>query len=56
MDGGLSYETGKFKITANMFNILNEYLYSGSYYSYLNAYYWQTEAPRNVRVGVTYKF
>lgn len=56
MDGGLSYETGKLKFTANMFNILNEYLYSGSYYSYLNAYYWQTEAPRNVRVGVTYKF
>lgn len=56
MDGGLSYETGKLKFTANMFNILNEYLYSGSYYSYLSAYYWQTEAPRNVRVGVTYKF
>ncbi|KQB42016.1 TonB-dependent siderophore receptor [Flavobacterium daejeonense] len=56
MDGGFSYETGKLKFTANMFNILNEYLYSGSYYSYLNAYYWQTEAPRNVRVGVTYKF
>lgn len=56
MDVGLSYETGKLKFTANMFNILNEYLYSGSYYSYLNAYYWQTEAPRNVRVGVTYKF
>ncbi|WP_026714868.1 TonB-dependent receptor [Flavobacterium daejeonense] len=56
MDGGLSYEAGKLKFTANMFNILDEYLYSGSYYSYLNAYYWQTEAPRNVRVGVTYKF
>lgn len=56
MDGGLSYETGNLKFTANMFNILNKYLYSGSYYSYLNAYYWQTEAPRNVRVGVTYKF
>jgi iron complex outermembrane receptor protein len=56
MDGGVSYETGKLKFTANMFNILNEYLYSGSYYSYLNAYYWQTEAPRNIRFGVTYKF
>lgn len=55
MDGGLSYETGKFKVTANVFNILDEYLYSGSYYSYLNSYYWQTEAPRNFRVGVTYK-
>ncbi|MFZ0597909.1 MAG: TonB-dependent receptor [Flavobacterium sp.] len=56
LDGGLSYDTKKFKITANVFNILDKYLYSGSYYSYLNAYYWQTEQPRNFRVGVTYKF
>lgn len=56
LDGGLSYETGKIKLTANMFNILNKYLYSGSFYSYLNAYYWQAEAPRNVRLGITYKF
>ena len=56
MDGGLSYETEKFKITANVFNILDEYLYSGSYYNWLQSYYWQTEAPRNFRVGVTYKF
>ncbi|MDY0989754.1 TonB-dependent receptor [Flavobacterium sp. CFBP9031] len=55
LDGGLSYETGKFKVAANVFNILDKYLYSGSYYSWLNAYYWQTEAPRNFRVGVTYK-
>lgn len=56
MDGGVSYETGKLKFTANMFNILDKYLYSGSYYAWLGAYYWQSEAPRNVRVGVTYKF
>ncbi|WPO77744.1 TonB-dependent receptor [Flavobacterium sp. KACC 22761] len=56
LDGGLSYETGKVKVTANVFNILNKYLYSGSFYSWLNAYYWQTEAPTNFRVGVTYKF
>ena len=58
LDGGLSYETGKFKFTANMFNILNEYLYSGSFYAAtnVNTYYWQTEQPRNVRLGVTYKF
>ena len=56
LDGGLSYDTKKFKITANVYNILNEYLYSGSYYSYLSAYYWQTEQPINFRVGVTYKF
>jgi iron complex outermembrane receptor protein len=56
LDGGLSYETKKLKFTANVFNILNEYLYSGSYYKWLSAYYWQTEQPINVRVGVTYKF
>lgn len=56
LDGGLSYETGKVKVTANVFNILDKYLYSGSYYVWLDAYYWQTEAPRNFRVGVTYKF
>lgn len=56
LDGGLSYETGKIRFTANMFNILNEYLYSGSYYSWLNAHYWQSEPPRNVRFGITYKF
>jgi iron complex outermembrane receptor protein len=56
LDGGLSYETGKVKVTANVFNILDKYLYSGSYYEWLSAYYWQTEAPRNFRIGVTYKF
>jgi len=58
LDGGLSYETGKMKFTANVFNILDEYLYSGSYYNSetIKAYSWQTEQPRNFRVGVTYKF
>ncbi len=56
LDGGLSYETGKIKITGNVFNILDEYLYSGSYYEWLSAYYWQAEAPRNYRLGVAYKF
>ncbi|MHC0440331.1 TonB-dependent siderophore receptor [Flavobacterium sp. 3-210] len=56
LDGGLSYETDKVKVTANVFNILNKYLYSGSYYQWLDAYYWQTEAPTNFRVGLTYKF
>ncbi|MFC4747316.1 TonB-dependent receptor [Flavobacterium branchiicola] len=55
LDGGLSYEKGKVKVTANVFNILNKYLYSGSYYQWLSAYYWQTEQPTNFRVGVTYK-
>ncbi|HET6225001.1 MAG TPA: TonB-dependent receptor [Bacteroidia bacterium] len=56
LDGGISWEKENIKISANMFNILNEYLYSGSYYGWLNAYNWQTEAPRNVRVSVSYRF
>lgn len=56
LDGGLSYETGNIRFTANAFNILDKYLYTGSYYLYLKSYYWQSEAPRTFRVGVTYKF
>ncbi|MXN91501.1 TonB-dependent siderophore receptor [Flavobacterium sp. Sd200] len=60
LDGGLSYERGKVKFTANMFNILNKYLYSGSSYGTnldgTSIYYWQSEPPRNVRLGITYKF
>ncbi|RDC54790.1 TonB-dependent receptor [Pedobacter chinensis] len=56
LDGGLFYEHTKFKVTANAFNILNKYLFSGSYYEWLSAYYYQAEAPRNYRVSVAYKF
>lgn len=56
LDAGLFWENSKIKVTANMFNVLNEYLYSGSWYSWNKSYYWQTEAPRNGRVSVSYKF
>jgi len=56
MDGGLFWEGTKMRITANAFNILDKYTYSGSYYSYLNAYYWQADAPRNYRLSIAYKF
>lgn len=56
LDGGLSYERGNIKFAANVFNILNKYLYSGSNYAWLGAYYWQAEAPRNTRLSITYKF
>lgn len=59
LDAGLFWEKNKFKITGNMFNVLNEYLYSGSYYgSYFSTpvYSYQTEAPRNLRVSVAYRF
>lgn len=56
IDAGLFWENERLRITANVFNVLDEYLYSGSYYSWLNAYYWQTEAPRNVRLSLGYTF
>ncbi|PST85284.1 TonB-dependent siderophore receptor [Pedobacter yulinensis] len=56
VDGGLFWENNKLRINANVYNLLNDYLYSGSYYSWLSAYYWQAEAPRNFRVSVSYKF
>ncbi len=56
LDAGLFWERDNLKITANVFNVLNEYLYSGSYYSWLNAYYWQTDGPRNLRFSIAYSF
>ncbi|MFT4202571.1 MAG: TonB-dependent siderophore receptor [Chitinophagaceae bacterium] len=64
LDGGIFWQHKKYSITANMFNILNKYLYSGAYYTgYWNApnydlgvYSWQAEPPRNFRVTLTYKF
>lgn len=59
LDGGAFWEKGKIKVTGNVFNILDKYLYNGAYYSdYFNnaAYSWQTEAPRNFRINIAYKF
>jgi len=56
LDAGISWKKDNIQVGLNVFNLLNEYLYSGAYYSYSKAYYWQTEAPRNARFSVTYKF
>jgi iron complex outermembrane receptor protein len=56
MDAGLFWESPKVRITGNVFNVLDKYTYSGSYYSYLNAYYWQADAPRNYRLSIAYRF
>lgn len=56
LDAGISYEHQNFSARINIYNLLNDYLYSGSYYAWLNAYYWQTEAPRNARLTIAYKF
>lgn len=56
LDGGLFWEGAKMRVSANVFNILDKYIYSGSYYSYLNAFYWQADPPRNFRFEIAYKF
>lgn len=59
LNAGAFWEKDKIKLTLNVFNLLDKYLYSGSYYTnYFSspAYSWQTEAPRNYRLTLTYKF
>ncbi len=56
LDGGLFWENNKVRVNVNVFNLMNQYLYSGGYYEYLQSYYWQTEAPRNLRLSLSYKF
>lgn len=54
LDGGLFWEQDRFRVTANVFNLTDAYLYSGS--PYLSFYYWQAEPGRNSRIGVSYRF
>lgn len=54
LDGGVFWEQDRFRVTANVYNLVDAYLYSGS--PYLNFYYWQAEPGRNSRVGVSYRF
>lgn len=54
LDGGLFWQKDRISINANVFNILDEYLYSGS--SYETYYYWQAEPGRNMRLSIGYKF
>ena len=55
-DAGISYEKDMLRFNLNVFNVLNKYLYNGSYYQWLTAYNWQTEAPRNLRFSIAYRF
>lgn len=54
LDGGLFWENSRFRATGNVFNILNKYLYSGAAYG--TYYYWQSEAPTNFRLSLSYRF
>ncbi|MFT2010464.1 TonB-dependent siderophore receptor [Pontibacter sp. 13R65] len=61
LDGGLSYQLKKVSLGLTVNNLLNTNLYSGSPYDFdyngtMDGYYWQTEAPRNYRVSIGYKF
>lgn len=54
LDGGLSWRNNHFNVQVNMYNLLDEFLYSGaSYGTYL---YWQSEPGINGRLSVTYTF
>lgn len=67
MDAGLFWEKDKIRFTVNVFNVLDKYLYSGTYNSWTNdkttpvpnytgIYSYQVEAPRNARFSVAYRF
>ena len=58
LDGGVFWGSGNIKITGNVFNILNKYLYDGEIYNFgtVTSYAWQTEPLRNYRIGIAYKF
>lgn len=61
LDGGLFWENDKVRLNLNAFNLLDKYLYSGGSYTFntvetVQAYYWQSEAPRNFRFSFAVKF
>ncbi len=54
LDGALSWEDKQFSVGLNVYNLLDEYLYSGAAYS--DYYYWQSEPGINFRLNVKYRF
>ena len=56
VDAGIFWDRDKVRLGLNVFNLLDKYLYTGSYYSWLSSYYTQAEPPRNFRLSVAYKF
>ncbi|BAV06406.1 TonB-dependent siderophore receptor [Filimonas lacunae] len=54
IDGGLFWEHNAMRVTLNVYNIADKYLYIGSPSDYYYTY--QAEAGRNWRLGVAYKF
>lgn len=58
LDAGAGWSNGILAINLMVNNVLDNYLYSGTPYTIgkTNAYYWQTEAPVNYRLNITYNF
>ncbi|WP_114779155.1 TonB-dependent receptor [Botryobacter ruber] len=54
LDGAVTWQKDKVRVSLNVNNLLDEYLYSGAPYG--EYFYWQTEAGRNARLNVAYKF
>ncbi len=54
LDGAISWQNDDFNVGLNVYNLLNDYLYSGSAYS--SFYYWQSEPGTNFRLSLGYKF
>jgi iron complex outermembrane recepter protein len=55
-DAATSYSFGKFGVALNVNNLFNADILSGAYYSWSKFYYYQTEAYRNFRLSINYKF
>ncbi|MCA0364828.1 MAG: TonB-dependent receptor [Bacteroidetes bacterium] len=55
-DAATSYQVGKFGVALNVNNLFNADVFSGAYYSWSKFYYYQTEAYRNFRLSINYKF
>ena len=53
-DGGIFWEQDRLRISCNVFNLADKYLYTGAAYGAY--YYWQAEAGRNWRLGINYRF
>lgn len=53
-DAGIYWQHQKIKINLTVGNVLNRYLYSGAPYG--NFYYWQSDPPRNFKLGFDYEF
>lgn len=54
VDAGIFWGNNDIQVTLNIYNVLDEYLYSGAPYG--TFYYYQAEAPRNWRLALAYKF